>query len=160
MNTTKDKNGNIIDYEELAFSNITTNEDNYYIKNKMTSLSYKTKFIKELNPIKYNKTLNEILPHSKEYMKVYEQFSSENFKELYYNSKGLTNLPNEKRRFNTERKEMQLIYSEPLFNFGHYSGMQVLINLANNIRLNTQNMEASFGFKFDSEKPESLGYLK
>ena len=63
MNTTKDKNGNLIAYDELAFINITINEDNYYIKNKMTSLSDKTKFIKELNPIKYNKTLNEILPH-------------------------------------------------------------------------------------------------
>ena len=159
MNTTKDKNGNLIAYEELAFSNITTNEDNYYIKSKITSLSDKTKFVNELNPVKYNKTLSQILPHLKEYMKVHEQFSSENFKELYYDSKGLTNLLNERRRLSNEAKDTQLIYSENLFNYGHYSGMQILINLTNNLGLNTQNMEASSGFKFDSEKSESLGYL-
>ena len=160
MNTTKDKNGNLIAYDELAFSNITTNEDKYYIKSKMTSLSDKTQFIKELNPIKYNKTLHEILPHLKEYMKVYEQFSSDNFKELYYHSKGLTNLINEKRRLNEEAQATNLIYCEPLFNFEHYSGMQISINLTNNLGLNTQTMEAFSGFKFDSEKPENLGYLK
>ena len=160
MNTTKDKNGNLIAYDELAFSNITTNEDNYYIKNKITSLSDKTKFITELNPIKYNKTLSQILPHLKEYMKVYEQFSSENFKELYYDSKGLTNLLNDKRRLSNEAKETQLIYNENLFTYGHFSGMQVLINLANNLGLNSQSMEASSGFNFDSNKTESLGYLK
>ena len=93
-------------------------------------------------------------------MKVYEQFSSEDFKELFYDSKGLTNLLNEKRRLNSEAKEAHLIYSESLFTYGHFSGMQVLINLTNNLGLNTQSMEASSGFKFDSEKPESLGYLK
>ena len=38
--------------------------------------------------------------------------------------------------------------------------MQVLINLANNLGLNSQSMEASSGFNFDSNKTESLGYLK
>ena len=159
MNTTKDKNGNLIAYEELAFSNITTNEDNYYIKSKITSLSDKTKFVNELNPVKYNKTLNQILPHLKEYMKVHEQFSSENFKELYYNSKGLTNLLNEKRRLSNEAKDTPLIYSENLFDYAHFSGMKILINLTNNLGLNTEDMEASSGFKFDSEKSVSLGYL-
>ena len=160
MNTTKDKNGNLVAYEEVAFSNITTNEDNFYIKNKITSLSDKTSYINELNPTNYNKTLNEILPHLKEYMKVYEQFSSENFKELYYDSKGLINLLNKKRRLTNEAKEAQLIYNEPFFTYGHFSGMQFSINLENNLALNSQAMEASSDSKFDSDKPESLGYLK
>ena len=160
MNTTKDKNGNLIAYDELAFSNITTNEDNYYIKNKITSLSDKTEFIKELNPNKYNRTLYKIIPILKEYMEVHEQFSSENFKELYYVSKGLTNLLDEKRSLNNGAKENHLIFSEPLFNYVHFSGMQILIYLTNNLGLNTEIMEASSSFSFDSEKSENLGYLK
>ena len=160
MNTTKDKNGNLIAYDELAFSNITTNEDNYYIKNKITSLSDKTIFIKELNPNKYNKTLYKILPILKEYMIVHEQFSSENFKELYYVSKGLTNLLDEKRSLNNGAKESQLIFSEPLFNYAHFSGMQFLLYLTNNLGLNTETMEASSNFDFGTKKSENIGYLK
>ena len=160
MNITKDKNGNLIAYDELTFNNITKNEDNYYIKNKITSLSDRTKFIKELNPIKYNKTIYEILPYLKEYMKVHEQFSYENFKELYYMSKGLTYLLDEKRRLNNETNEIQFIYSEPLFNYAHFSGIKLLINLSNNLGLYTQAMEASSDLKFDSGKSVNLGYLK
>ena len=159
MNITKDKNGNLIAYDEVTFNNITKNEDNYYIKNKITSLSDRTKFIKELNPIKYNKTIYEILPYLKEYMKAHEQFSYENFKELYYVSKGLTYLLDEKRRLNNEANEIQLLYSIPLFNYTHFSGMNLLINLSNNLGLNTQTMEAYSYLKFDSEKSVNLGYL-
>ena len=160
MNTTKDKNGNLISYDELAFSNITTNEDNYYIKKKITSLTDKTKFINNLNPIIYNKNLNEILLYLKDHMKVHEQFSSEKFKELFYVSKGLTNLLNEKRRLELEDNERQLIYSENLFNYPHSSGNNFLIKLENNLGLNTETMEASSGCAIDSENSEKLGALK
>ena len=160
MNTTKDKNGNLIAYNELAFSNITTNEDNYYIKNKITSLSDKTKFIEGLNPIKYNKNLNEILPYLKEHMIVHEQFSSEQFKELFYVSKGLTNLLGDKRRLNSESDERKLIYSENLFNHSHFSGNNLQIKLENNLGLNTEAIEVSSGFNIGSEKFEELGALK
>ena len=160
MNTTKDKNGNLIAYNELAFSNITTNEDNYYIKNKITSLSDKTKFIEDLNPIKYNKNLNEILPLLKEHMIVHEQFSSEQFKELFYVSKGLTNLLGDKRRLNSEADERKLIYSENLFNYTHFSVNNLQIKLENNLGLNTEAIEASSGFNIDNEKSEELGALK
>ena len=159
MNITKDKNGNLIVYDEVSFNNITKNEDNYYIKNKITSVSDRTKFIKELNPIKFNKTIYEILPYLKEYMKVHEQFSYENFKELYYVSKGLTYLLDEKRRLNNEANEIKLLYSIPLFNYTHFSGMNLLINLSNNLGLNTQTMEAYSDLKFDSERSVNLGYL-
>ena len=138
MNTTKDKNGNLIAYNELAFSNITTNEDNYYIKNKITSLSDKTKFIEDLNPIKYNMNLNQILPYLKDHMIVHEQFSSEQFKELFYVSKGLTNLLGDKRRLNSEADERKLIYSENLFDHSHFTGNNIQIKLENNLGLNTE----------------------
>ena len=160
MNTTKDKNGNLIAYSELAFSNITTNEDNYYIKNKITSLSDKTKFIKDLNPNQYSKNLNKILPYLKKHTKVYEQFSSEQFKELFYVSKGLTNLLDDKRRLNSEADERKLIYSVKLYNYTHYSGSNLIIKLENNLGLNTETMEAFSGMNIDSEKTEELGALK
>ena len=160
MNTTKDKNGNLIAYDELAFSNITTNEDNYYIKKKITSLSDKTKLTNDLDPIKYQKNLNKILPYLKEHMRIHEQFSAERFKELFYVSKGLANILDKKRRLNLEGNERQLIYSENLFTYLHYSGNNLFIKLENNLGLNTESMEASSGFDYDSEKSEKLGALK
>ena len=67
----------------------------------------------------------------------------------------------EKRRLNDEAKKepQNLIYNQNLFNFTHYSGINLLIELENNLGLNTQSMEASSMFKIDEKSPESLGYL-
>jgi hypothetical protein len=35
MNTTKDLEGNLISYNELATTNLTTDENNYFIKNNI-----------------------------------------------------------------------------------------------------------------------------
>ena len=155
INITKDKNGNLLAYDEMFFSNITQNEENYYFKNKITSLLDKTKFIKELNPMKYNKTLYKLLPYLKEYMKVHEQFSSENFKELYYHNKGLINVLDNKRSLE-EPKQTQLIYSVPLFNYTHYSGINILIRLRNS--LNNEIMKASSDFLLENEETQ-IGYI-
>ena len=99
MNTTKDSKGNLIAYDEVAFTKITKDEDNYYIKTKITNLMDKTNNnISELNPEKYNETLNKLYPHLNDYLKNFEQFSLENFKELYNVSKGLLNEVQTKRR--------------------------------------------------------------
>ena len=44
MITTKDLKGNLLAYEEEAKTNITSNEDNYYLKNKTTYLIDKTEY--------------------------------------------------------------------------------------------------------------------
>ena len=163
MNTTKDKNGNLIAYNEFAFSNITTNEDNYYIKKKTTNLLDKTEFLKELNPNKFNETLNKILPHLNEHLEIHNHFSNENFKELYYVSKGLNNLIKKKRRLAEEaikeKNSKTIIFTEELFNYSHYSGIQLLINLQDNLGLNTQKMEAASYLGIDDNDPEELGFL-
>ena len=93
-------------------------------------------------------------------MIVHEQFSSEQFKELFYVSKGLTNLLGDKRRLNSESDERKLIYSENLFNHSHFSGNNLQIKLENNLGLNTEAIEVSSGFNIGSEKFEELGALK
>ena len=131
------------------------------IKRKITSLSDKTKFIKDLNPKKYKENIDRILPNLKKYMKIHVDFSSENFKELFYVSKGLTNLVKEKRRLieDVKNEEQKLIYNQILFNFSHYSGINLLIELENNLGLNTQTMEASSEYKIGEKPPEPLGAL-
>ena len=68
LNTTKDSDGNLLEYKEIAFTNITSDNDNYYLKNKYTYLLDKTKYLTELNPEKYNETLNKLYPILKDYM--------------------------------------------------------------------------------------------
>ena len=89
MNTTKDSQGNLIAYDEEAFTNITNNKYNYYIKKKYTHLIDKTSYLEnKYKPEKYNETINKLYPVLKDYLKNHEQFSQENFKELYSITKG------------------------------------------------------------------------
>ena len=53
FNLTTDLNGNVLNYEELCFSNIKTNEKNYYIKNKVTKLLDVTDNYTNINSDKY-----------------------------------------------------------------------------------------------------------
>ena len=142
MNTTKDSKGNLIAYDEVAFTKITKDEDNYYIKTKITNLMDKTNNnISELNPEKYNETLNKLYPHLKDYLKNFEQFSLENFKELYNVSKGLLNEVQAKRRL---KQTGQVIEKKKnLFHFSHYGGVEIKISLKDNIGYNAEAMEAS-----------------
>ena len=60
MNTTTDKEGNILSYEEEAYMKITTNELNSNSKNKITKLIDQTKNLTSLKPEKYKSKLNNI----------------------------------------------------------------------------------------------------
>ena len=155
MNTTKDSEGNLLAYDELAFTNITTDENNYFIKNKYTKLLDKT-IPEELNPDKFNETLNILYPKLKDYMKYYEHFNLTNFKELYKVSKGIAN--ETKVRRNLYYEKPTIINEENLFKFTHFGGIQILINLKDNIGYNSQSMEADNYVQID-DKIVELGKL-
>ena len=74
--------------------------NNTYIKNKTTNLIDITDEFKS-DPEKYNDTLNKFLSKLNTYMKYHENFSTEQFKELYSISKGL---PINQRRRDEEKK--------------------------------------------------------
>ena len=142
MKTTKDSKGNLLKYEEIAFTNVTTNEDHYYIKNKTTTLLDKTEFVMNLSAEKYNETLFKLYPQLKNYLNTSVHFSTEDFKELYRVSKGIPSKDENKRR-NLVIKRSAIVSKEQLFNYSHHSGLEIDINLQINAGLNTEAMEAS-----------------
>ena len=151
MNTTKDSKGNLLAYDEFAFTNITNNENNYYIKRKYTKLLDKT-YTESLNPKKYNETLNKLYPKLENYMKYYEHFNLDNFKELYEVTKGIANKTKNLRNLYNEKPT--IVNNDNLFNFTHFGGVQILLNLKDNAGYNTQTMEAFNILEIDNEKIE------
>ena len=154
MNTTTDLKGNLITYSEVAFTNITNDENNYYVKNKISKLIDKTNVTNLMSPEKYEEALNKILPKLKPYMVFDEQFSIEEFKEMYDVSKNLTDFKNKKRNLNNEPEKPFIISEENLFSFDGYGGIMINLNLKDNIGLNTEAMEAFTNLKIEDENKE------
>ena len=156
MITKKDSNGNLLTYDEIAFSNITTNEDNFYIKNKTTQLIVdNTEFLNIKDSKRYNETLNILYPNLKNYLKYYVHFSTDDFKELYNITKGIENTNKKNRRrylLSDENEKPVIIVNEELFNYSHYSGIEISLKLQDNVGYNSEAMEASSFFEIDGEK--------
>ena len=152
MITKKDSKGNLLTYDEVAFTNVTTNEKNYYIKNKTTTLIDKTEFITNLNPQKYNKTLFILYPKLKEYLKYYEKFSTEEFKELYNVTKGIETENQKIRRRNLNLDRPVIMTNEQFFHYFHYSGIEISFIIQNILGYNTEAMEASSFLEIDGQK--------
>ena len=70
MNTTTDLEGNLLKYDEFALTNITTDENNYFIKKKLTHLIDISEKIPNQEPSKYQKSLDTLLPMLEPHMKV------------------------------------------------------------------------------------------
>lgn len=83
MNTTTDLEGHLLAYDELAITNITTDEKNTYLKTKITNLVDITETINNLKPEKYKNILDILLPALGPYMKVDIHFTTDNFTDLY-----------------------------------------------------------------------------
>ena len=156
MNTTKDSEGNLISYDEYTYTRIPTDKDNYYIKKKYTYLTDKTGYSPELNPEKYNETLNKIYPHLKNYLKTYEQFSRENFCELYNVSKGLPDIKEQNRRRRLNQQGSVIEKNINYLKLSHYGGVNIQLSLKNNIGYNTQNMFASNIMSIDDKTDELI----
>ena len=149
MNTTKDPEGNLLSYNELATTNLTTDENNYFIKNKYTYLLDKTKFVKELKNEKYKETLNILYGELKKYMKEYVQFSLSDFYELYLASKGIED-ETRYRILKEGNEDLNYELNEEIFRFKHYGGVQIAISLSDNSGLG--NFMASSDLLIDEEK--------
>ena len=155
MNTTKDSKGNLLMYDEEAKTNVTTNEDNYYLKTKNTHLVDKTEYISNFGNLtakKYNETLFTLYPYLKDYLKYYEHFSLDDFENLYDVS---NDIPKSKRRnlyanetenttdIPSDKEKPIFIANEKLFNFTYSNLFEITINNKVNVGYNTAAMEAS-----------------
>ena len=111
MNTTIDQKGNLLTYDEVAYSEIINDVNNSYTKKKLTNLvdvSYK---IESFNKTEYKEKLNIILSKINPFMKYNEQFSIEQFGELYDISKG----KKRRRLESNDNNEITFIKKQSLF---------------------------------------------
>ena len=158
MNTTTDLNGNIIRYDEVSFTNITRSENNYYIKNKITKLIDQTENLPKIDRVLFEEGLNKLLSKMEPYMEYKEEFSTENFKQLYKLSKNITDKDENIRSLRSE-KGGPITSEEELFFFEHYGGVKIFLNLFDDIGYNTESMKAFANIKIDDFKKE-LSTLK
>ena len=150
MNTTTDLEGNLLQYDELAITNITTDDNNYYIKTKVTHLVDETEKINNLDPYKYKKSLDNLLPYLEPYMKEDIQITDDDFEDIFrivvYNSKNQLNKLN---KLNKKRKYRNLLeeaiskseewQEATLFQYRDVQGVDISINLLNDPNIKDGN---------------------
>ena len=150
MNTTTDLDGNLLSYDELAITNIITDENNSYIKNKVTHLIDISNTISGLDPAKYKNALDSLLPLLEPYMKVDIHFTSNNFSDLYSLVQDKIKFPKKKQFIQKKQKQFRNLMeyaseytkTQDLFTYTDIGGIQVNLNLKLDSGLNTQAMRA------------------
>ena len=149
MNTTTDQKGNLLQYDEIAFTNITKDENNSYVKNKITKLVDLTDSLPHIDTEIFEESLNKILSKLEKYMIFQEEFSTENFKELYKVSKNISEDDTDLRVLISEKGDKQISKEENIFNFDHFGGVKLLLNLFDDIGYHTESMKAFSNIKIN-----------
>ena len=96
MNTTLDKNNNLINYDEQAYTFIRYDELNSFKKNKITKLVDNSQNIKQADIDNFEKSLNNLLPLLDPYMDPEVQFTEKDYQDLY-------NVIKDKKKSNEEQ---------------------------------------------------------
>ena len=96
MNTTLDKNNNLINYDEQAYTFIRYDELNSFKKNKITKLVDNSQNIKQADIDNFEKSLNNLLPLLDPYMESEVQFTEKDYQDLY-------NVIKDKKKSNEEQ---------------------------------------------------------
>ena len=160
MNTTTDLEGNLLSYDEFAVTNITTDENNYYIRKKLTNLIDETDKTDNLDVIKYKKSLDKLLYNLDPYMKEDIKFITEDFIKLYNIVHKNENLvSNKKKTFRNlldysisqtnEAKEANLFY------YRDDGGVEINYNLVNDPGVKDgEAMQAFSNLACDNENKE------
>ena len=161
MNITTDLEGNLLNYNEEAITNIVYDKNNSFTKNKKSVLKDHSANITKEEKEKYKKSLNEILEKMKPHMKEDVQFPREKFKELYDLVKNPKNeeeenpegdyINNGKRRLSSDL--VQYIRQKDLFHIDSL-GVEIDLNLKINPGLNTDAMRTHLDISFDEENKE------
>ena len=155
MNTTVDPKGNVISYDEEAFTNVTRNINNSYIKTKITNLKDESEKIANVDKATFKEALDVLIQKLNPYFKYYEQFSTENFTELYSVSKNIS-MDNSRRNLREELTE-SLYTEQNLFNYTHYTDTKLFIKLRNEPGYNSESMKAMVNLYINDEEKEIIG---
>ena len=153
MNTTKDSKDNFISYKERAYTNITQNYNNYYLKDKYSYVLDITKKNNEDEAKLYKEKMEELLEKLNPYMEYYEQISKEQFKEIYdisINGK----LPDRKRKLN-EHKSI-ITNEENIFEYSDPGGETIFLSFFIDSSINTQTMKSKSYIKFGESQINEL----
>ena len=167
MNTTLDSDRNLLSYDELAITEINTDESNSFVKNKLTHLVDISDQIEDLDAAKYKESLDKLLPMLKPYMKVDVHFTEDNFTDLYNlvqeKSKSAKKFYLPKKNKKTYRSLMEYAASyvkeQPLFSYKDSGGIQIDFNLKADSGMNTEAMRTGADLIFDNEE-NHLSYLE
>ena len=158
MNTTTDKEGRILYYEEEADMNIEKDELNNYKKNKRKKIFFKTNKIISLAPQKFNSTINKLLPIMKENLKYDELFSKDDFEEiLLISKKGINSLKELKKRKNgrfLEDENPLASIESTLLEFDGNAGVKIELSLMNNPGIRNEFMEGNSKLKIENKNKE------
>ena len=156
MNTTTDKSGNVLFYDEIAYTNITHDENNFYIKNKITNLKDESEKLAGIDKDAYSEALNILIEKLKPHFKYYEEFSLDEFKKLYKISKNITDEDdsNKSKRTLNQNAEDNLSSGEELFKYRHYTDSNLNLNLVNELSYITDTMKASINLLINEDPRE------
>ena len=156
MNTTTDSYDNLVTYDEVAFSNFTSDENNSYIKNKVTHLKDITDRTKYLNKETHKNQLDYMIKKLEPYIKYDEYFSTEDFQELHSIIKGNSTNGKKSIRRNLDEKFTGIdpyVKEENLF-YEKIDGVEITLNLKNDIGIDKIPMTASSILSLDKMQKE------
>ena len=157
MNTTTDSNGNVISYDEIAFTNITHDENNFYIKNKITYLKDQSEKLTNIDKEAYKEALERLIEKLKPHFKHYEEFSMDDFKKLYKVSKNITieeDNTTKSRRTLYQNEAETAVNGEELFKYRHYTDANLNLNLNNILTDYSDAMIASINLMINEDQRE------
>ena len=151
MNIEKDSEGNLISFDEISLTNITTDTQNGFNKNKTTKLIDETSKINSLNPDNYKSILNDLLNKLNPYLKYEENLSLDKLISQYASKK----LKNKKSmsRYLTQSDKNYLIKEESLFS-KEIRGLKIDLNLKYDSGIDVETMKVFSNLKFDDKDNE------
>ena len=160
MNTTTDLSGNILTYDEIAYTDIHHDKNNTYIKNKITHLKDESEKLANIDQEAYKDALEILIEKLSPYFKYYEEFSEESFKELYKVSKNISDEEdsnNTRRHLDSDVEENSSANEEELFNYRHYTDLKIFLSSLNDPGYNSDIIRAALNFKINEDSRELIG---
>ena len=158
MNTTTDLNNNLMAYDEIAFSNFTTDENNSYVKTKKTHLKDITNQTEKYRSKTYEKQFNIIIEKLRPYLKKDVLFTESDFNNLHSIIKGNTTEKKNstKRNLNENFNGLNPYIKEESLFFEEINGVQINLNLKNDIGIGTGSMKTNSFLSFDNNETDLL----
>ena len=161
MNITKDKEGNLISYSEVATSNIRQNEMNNYNKIKVTHLNDITEKNNYNETVKlYKKNMEKLLEVINPYLQYYEQVSEDEFLEIYklsiYGEKPKKKYIYKKKGRTLEKENGGIIKEENIFEYNGLEGGNIYLSMLIDSSLNSDTMKANSYSKFNEDEVNEL----